>query len=140
MVKILRINISSVTWIPQRLQFSIFRQSPVEISWLASPIHLASRWEFASPRVVLITGLCLPLPVKVNNCDSGYSCSSPMWTLFMWGQGVVLKPGRWRQGEVGGKVNWLGRYFCLIRAITQCHNYQCHQLVDNEFLLLRGTD
>lgn len=28
----------------------------------------------------------------------------------------------------------------LIRAITQCHNYQCHQLVCNEFLLHPGTD
>lgn len=89
--------------------------------------------------MVLIAVLCLPLPVKVNNCDSGYSCSSPMWTPFMWGQGVVLKPGRWRQEEVG-EGQLIRKILLLIRAITQCHNYQCHQLVCNKFLLHPGTD
>lgn len=95
--------------------------------------------KFVPPRVLLITVLCLPQPVKVNNCDSGYSCSSPMWTPFVWGQGVVLKPGRWKQGEVG-EGQLIRKILLLIRAITQCHNYQCHQLVCNKFLLHPGTD
>ena len=123
----------------QRLQFCIFRKSPAEISWQASLIHLASYWELLSLHVVLIAVLSLPLPVKVNNCNSGYSCSSPMWTPFMCRQGAVLKTGRWRQEEV-----WEGqlirKILFLIRAINQCHNYQCHQLVCNTFLLHPGTD
>ena len=84
------------------------------------------------PVCFLSPGFCLPPPVKVNNCDSGYSCSSPMWTPFMWGQGAVLKPGRWRQEEVG-EGQLIRKILLLIRAITQCHNYQCHQLVCNYF-------
>ena len=95
------------------------------------------------PVCFLSPGFCLPPPVKVNNCDSGYSCSSPMWTPFMWGQGAVLKPGRWRQEEVG-EGQLIRKILLLIRAITQCHNYQCHQLVCNYFffffLLHPGTD
>ena len=66
-----------------------------------------------SPCLVLIAVLPPPLLVKVNDRNSGYSCSSAMWSSFMWGQGVVLKTGR-ETGGGGGKVNWLGRYFCWL--------------------------
>lgn len=60
-----------------------------------------------------------PPSVKVNNCDSGYSRSSPTWipTPCFWlglSERVVfflLKAVR--QGH-GGKVNWLERYFCWL--------------------------
>lgn len=59
------------------------------------------------------------------------------------GQEVVLKPGRRKQetrngGREGGPL--IGKMLLLIRAITQCHNYQCHQLVCNKFYLHPGTD
>lgn len=53
--------------------------------------------------------------------------------LSCGGQGAVLKPGRWRQEEVG-EGQLIRKILLLIRAITQCHNYQCHQLVCNYFL------
>lgn len=52
--------------------------------------------------------------------------------LSCGGQGAVLKPGRWRQEEVG-EGQLIRKILLLIRAITQCHNYQCHQLVCNYF-------
>lgn len=44
--------------------------------------------------------------------------------------------------ETWGKVGegqLIRKILLLIRAITHCHNYQCHQLVCNEFLLHPGT-
>ncbi len=99
----------------QRLPFCIFRQNPAEISRHSSLVLWAPCWEFVSPRgLVLIAVLCLPLPVKVNNCDSGYSCSSPTWTPFMWGTRSCFEA--WEMETVGRweKVNWLGRYFCWL--------------------------
>jgi len=62
-----------------------------------------------------------------------------MWTPFVSGQGVVLKPGRQRQErEEEGQL--IRKILLLIRAITQCHNYQCHQLVCNKFFFHPGTD
>lgn len=49
--------------------------------------------------MVLIWKLCLPPSVKVSDCDSGFS----VWTSFMWGQELVLKPERWGQGAFGGR-------------------------------------
>lgn len=44
----------------------------------------------------------------------------------------------WERRGGGGQLIW--KILLLIRAITQCHNYQCHQLVCNTFLLHPGTD
>lgn len=58
---------------------------------------------------VWLLSLCVVLPSKVNNCDSGHSCSCPMWMPFMCGQGVeAIEMERWDQD------NWLGRLFCWL--------------------------
>lgn len=85
-----------------------------------------------------VAAFCLNLPVKVSNSDN--SCISPIWTHLTWGDKKLfwsLADRSWGGREESPLIR---KMLLLIRAITQCHNYQCHQLVCNKFFLHPGTD
>lgn len=101
-----------------------------------------------SRRVPLISVLCLPSTpypttppsVKVNNCDSRLftlvsNLDAPLLLAFGWGEGT--RSCFFEAWEMGtrGEGQLIGKILLLIRAITHCHNYQCHQRVCNGFLV-----
>lgn len=81
-----------------------------------------------------------PPSVKVNNCDSRLftlvsNLDAPLLLAFGWGGGTRSCFFEARETGTRGEGQLIGKILLLIRAITHCHNYQCHQRVCNGFLV-----
>lgn len=65
----------------------------------------------------------------VSNLDA------PLLLAFGWGGGTRSCFFEARETGTRGEGQLIGKILLLIRAITHCHNYQCHQRVCNGFLV-----